>query len=624
MNSLISDTVTPLQTEGDEEFLEKGCEHPSLSPGEADESGFFEELLSDSDGEAKLPTGTEPLIATESDIDLTAQLVPSGGLQSHPYVTTLPISETGPLEVSTFEYTFSRSPCVYAEAGPIRSIPHSDYTIPHAPAGHDSSKTLCEEMPNRGSSHVKTLASSTIPFSLGTSPKPGLIKGNVGDVSVQGPIGRLFRVVPDNTMQQGQRAQEPTQNANFMDPETAGIFSSDPKTEGWILGENEDLYCETGGCGRGSVDLYTDPSQKREEHVAGAEEGHEPQRSASAFFENSVCQDSQSRSDFTLQTMGDAFHPERPDTESDTAGSLGESRMSQKEEVVKKTRKKRQRNRQPFCPSNMFIRKSIKLAHNRITREHTAQVLDEFRRIYIEGFLEKSQFFDLLDSGLALSNQGREHFMDKVIVTMRDGNRLALSPAKHGSISYYRPCVEFHCVQQLGNNWFRVKDTTTGQLLLMKKETVLSDWRKGLQNFLRLQPDMVILVPYAVVCDRKGSILYLTQDREVIGFGRPRGLGMDHRKLLKRCIRFLNFCWYHGLHPGDFNSNIVYCRESIYFDPTSLTGLEDQYTFSKSLKAAYSLLVETGFQEMSFDSFLDTVWHGGEDTDSESERLLLD
>ncbi|GCB81663.1 hypothetical protein scyTo_0023168, partial [Scyliorhinus torazame] len=64
-------------------------------------------------------------------------------------------------------------------------------------------------------------------------------------------------------------------------------------------------------------------------------------------------------------------------------------------------------------------------------------------------------------------------------------------------------------------------------------------------------------------------------------------------------------------------------RENIYFDPTSLTGLEDQYTFNKSLKAAYSLLSETGCQDLSFDLFLDIIWRSVEERDTGSDRRGL-
>eukprot|EP00061_Rhincodon_typus_P014610 g41731.t1 len=285
-------------------------------------------MISVSSGETKLPTGTESLIATESDIDLTAQLVPSGGFQSHSCVTTHPISETGPQAECKFKYTFSCSPCIYTETVPVHSIQSSDYRIHHTPTGHDSSKTQYEETPSRGTSFVKTLASSTVPFSLGTSPNPGLVKGNLSAGNVQGSGGQLTGVRPDNTMDGGDRAlvqvpiseTDSNQNENFTkEPEKAGIFSQAPKYEDWLVGENEEeLYCE---------------------------------------------------------------------------------------------------------------------------------------------------------AGLVLSNQEGENLVDRVIVTMQDGARLALRPAKHGSISYYWPCVDFYVVQQLGSNWFRVKDRTTRQLVMMKKNS---------------------------------------------------------------------------------------------------------------------------------------------------------
>ncbi|XP_072333738.1 uncharacterized protein [Scyliorhinus torazame] len=461
MNSLISDSLDPLLTEGDgEEFSNKGCEEPSLSRAELEESGFFEDVISANSGEAEVCARFEPLIATESDMDFTAQLVPSGGLQSHPHVTTLPVSETRPQADCRFQYTFSCGPCIYTEAGPVHSV------------GHNPS--LCEDTPSRSSNHVKGSASSTVPFSFGTSPKPGLVEGNLSVGNVQGPVGRLSKVRAGNTMEQDDRMfvkvpnfeTESSQNENFrLKPGGAGPFPSVPKSQGWIVGTNEeDLYCEACSCDGGSVDMYTDPRQKRDKPVGRTDEDRESQQSASVIFGNSACPDSQLRIDSTSRPIEDTFQPDCPGT----ATPARQHQTSHKEDLVKKRRrKKKQKDTQP--PPDPLIRKSIELACSRIRRDATAHVLDQLRQIYIEGILGNSQFFDLLDSGLVLSNRKREYFMDRMIVTMRDGARLALSRAEHGYISYYRPCVEFHCVQQLGDNWFRVRDKTTGQLVLMKK-----------------------------------------------------------------------------------------------------------------------------------------------------------
>uniref|UniRef100_UPI00398E3AE8 uncharacterized protein n=1 Tax=Pristiophorus japonicus TaxID=55135 RepID=UPI00398E3AE8 len=596
-------------------------ERPSLSSEETAESVFFQEEVSDDDGEVEFPAGTEPLIATESDIDLTAQLVPSGGLPSHVCQTPLlvrqtplpvrqiplPICETTPRANTTFMYSFSPGPRAHTAGSPILSIRRTDYGITRALAGRNSSKTLSQETPGRSSGPGKSLGSSTVPFSLGTSPKPGLVDGGAG--SVHGPVGWSIGGGPELTQEQGQRApaEVPTSvmetdgNGNLtLDRRSAGILSQAHQVEGWMLGGNiGDLYCD-------GVDLYRSPSGKEGGRAGGAEDGDGPQRPVSAFAGTPGPCDG-----WVPRPAEEVSRPDPPLSESLTAGSPGGDRTSSGQEATRR-RKKRQRSKQPPRPSERFIGESVALAYCRVTRELTARVLDELRRIYIKAFLENSQCFELLDSGLALSSPGREPYMDKVIVTMRDGARVGLSPAEHGSVCYYRPGVEFACVQELGNNWFRVKDQTTGQLLLLKKEMIVSDWQKRLWNFLRLEPDSVVLVPHAVICDRQGSILYVTQDTQLTGFGRLRGSTLDHRKIFKRCVRFLTFCWHHGLHPGDFSSNIVCSGESIYFDPTTLTGLEDLYTFTKSLKAAHSLLIEAGSQDLSLDWLLGMMWPSGE------------
>ncbi|XP_074855393.1 uncharacterized protein LOC142015620 [Carettochelys insculpta] len=96
-------------------------------------------------------------IATETDMDLTAALLPSGGTRSHPHALQTAVSETGALPALAYQGPFPPT------ARPAKPHPGAQpgascrlWNVPHAPA----------------SCPAKGLGQSTLPFSFGTSTLP--------------------------------------------------------------------------------------------------------------------------------------------------------------------------------------------------------------------------------------------------------------------------------------------------------------------------------------------------------------------------------------------------------------------------------------------------------------------
>ncbi|OCT71680.1 hypothetical protein XELAEV_18034659mg [Xenopus laevis] len=82
---------------------------------------------------------------------------------------------------------------------------------------------------------------------------------------------------------------------------------------------------------------------------------------------------------------------------------------------------------------------------------------------------------------------------------------------------YYNLGLHFYITEQLNDDWYCVKDRITQEKMLMKKVPVISSWGKSLHNFLFLPYHPRLLVPYAVLYDRNGSIHYLMEYKHVLG-----------------------------------------------------------------------------------------------------------
>ncbi|MGH0133133.1 UNVERIFIED_CONTAM: hypothetical protein FKN15_021937 [Acipenser sinensis] len=94
----------------------------------------------------------------------------------------------------------------------------------------------------------------------------------------------------------------------------------------------------------------------------------------------------------------------------------------------------------------------------------------------------------------------------------RDNMKLALTPTRCSDYEY-----PIYFLKQLDDNWLRAIDKLTQEVMLVKRVLVTSNWRKILENFLFLQPRPFILLPYAVVYDRKGFMYYIMQYRDIKG-----------------------------------------------------------------------------------------------------------
>ncbi|MGH0117188.1 UNVERIFIED_CONTAM: hypothetical protein FKN15_046109 [Acipenser sinensis] len=99
-----------------------------------------------------------------------------------------------------------------------------------------------------------------------------------------------------------------------------------------------------------------------------------------------------------------------------------------------------------------------------------------------------------------------------MLVKRRDNMKLALTPTRCSNYEY-----PIYFIKQLDDNWLRAIDKLTQEVMLVKRVLVTSNWRKTLENFLFLQPRPFILLPYAVVYDRKGFMYYIMQDRDIKG-----------------------------------------------------------------------------------------------------------
>ncbi|XP_028651741.2 uncharacterized protein LOC114647257 [Erpetoichthys calabaricus] len=250
-----------------------------------------------------------------------------------------------------------------------------------------------------------------------------------------------------------------------------------------------------------------------------------------------------------------------------------------------------------------FIKHSVEEEYGRLTREQGHHFLDQLRKIY----LRNSSSFYLLDSGLLVSQAEMENFNDKVLVKMQDDVKLVLTPTLCGDYRY-----QLYIVKHLYDSWYRGIDKVTKETILMKRVSVISEWRKPLKNFLFLQRNPMTLLPYGVLYDRSGFIYYQMQDQEIRGFEtRFDHIVLKREDIIRKFLQFLKFCKLNHLQPHDFSTCMLHTPQDIYFDPTSLGTLEDLGSFKKALKAAIkqALQEESGVAKQVFD----WLWYHLED-----------
>ncbi|XP_044125478.1 uncharacterized protein LOC122920124 isoform X2 [Bufo gargarizans] len=137
--------------------------------------------------------------------------------------------------------------------------------------------------------------------------------------------------------------------------------------------------------------------------------------------------------------------------------------------------------------------------------------------------------------------------------------------------------------------------------MLMKKVPLTSNWLKMLHNFLCLPNNFRILIPYAVVTDRNGSILFLMEDRDILSVGiPPSGYMLNTEMNLSRVLCFMRFCRIHRVLPRKIKTSILFTPQGICFDPSGLCNNDNLYEFKKCLKE-YLLVFLFNEQQEEYD-----------------------
>ncbi|XP_027707894.1 uncharacterized protein LOC114035752 isoform X2 [Vombatus ursinus] len=283
------------------------------------------------------------------------------------------------------------------------------------------------------------------------------------------------------------------------------------------------------------------------------------------------------------------------------------------------------------------LKPSVEDSYGRQVREAGCMLLEWFRCVFLDS---DNHSFSLLDSGLALTTGGltmnagsQEHPALRVaFLTMRNGRKLGMAFPGSNLFYYYSLGLNFFVTAQLSSHWFRVQDRVTGEQMLMKKVPVVSDWQKMLHHFLFLPPGPGLLVPYAVLYDRQGSLLYLMEDPGVLTVGQPpAGQQLDRLKCLLEILSFLQFCQHHGLQLEEVDSGLLYTHQGICFDPSGLSSNEGLYVFRKTLRNALRLAWNTPQEDTpAAEALLEQMWRWleedirGDEEDLEEATTSLD
>ncbi|XP_078499751.1 uncharacterized protein LOC144755113 [Lissotriton helveticus] len=254
-------------------------------------------------------------------------------------------------------------------------------------------------------------------------------------------------------------------------------------------------------------------------------------------------------------------------------------------------------NEAAHLTSENVMKMSIQDAYGRKIKECGHSFLEALRRAFLGA---EGHRFTLLDSGLVLSRckeyvQGRNAF-----ITMWNGIKLAVTIPRSSLFPYYHLGIHFYVVEQLTEDWYRIKDRVTQENMLMKKVQVISDWKKLLQNFLFLPHHPLMLIPYAVLYDRNGSILYLMEDRHVSAVGAPPDRYIAEKgTLFGEILSFMRYCKWNKIYPEDDGTNMIYTPQGVCFDPSGLLNNEDPCVFKKTVKQMLRLLVSEDQQDLS-------------------------
>ncbi|XP_073411909.1 uncharacterized protein [Dendrobates tinctorius] len=232
--------------------------------------------------------------------------------------------------------------------------------------------------------------------------------------------------------------------------------------------------------------------------------------------------------------------------------------------------------------------------YGRVIKQHECSFLGEVRRIYLDN---QGKGFSLLDSGIVLRK--RVHRWKNVtLMIMRNGKELGTVIKSSQLFLYYQLGKHFYVTHQLNEDWYHTRDRITKETMLMKKVPLTSNWLKTLHNFLCLPSDHSLLIPYAVITDRNGSVLFLMEDRDVLGVGTPpSGFTFNTMENLSRALCFMRYCRIQGVLPRKIPPSVLYTPQGICFDPSSLSNNEDVCEFNKCLKKCLLVFLFDGQQE---------------------------
>ncbi|XP_018080737.1 uncharacterized protein LOC108696154 [Xenopus laevis] len=252
----------------------------------------------------------------------------------------------------------------------------------------------------------------------------------------------------------------------------------------------------------------------------------------------------------------------------------------------------------------VFIKTPTQDTYGKIIREKGLSLLEDLRRNYLDS---EGHGFTLLDSGMVLTGDDSQREKNIAFVTLRNGLKLGMAIPISDLFFYYNLGLHFYITEQLNDDWYCVKDRITQEKMLMKKVPVISSWGKSLHNFLFLPYHPRLLVPYAVLYDRNGSIHYLMEYKHVLAIGRPPpGRHFDKEKSFWEVMHFLSYCKKNGLLPPHIQETILHTEQGVCFDPSGLCNSEDPCILKKSIKSVL-LLLFCGEQQEHLDRELELL-----------------
>ncbi|XP_073452282.1 uncharacterized protein [Aquarana catesbeiana] len=252
-----------------------------------------------------------------------------------------------------------------------------------------------------------------------------------------------------------------------------------------------------------------------------------------------------------------------------------------------------------------LLTKPIQDEYGALVKKNDYEFLEELRRIFLDC---QGQGLTILDSGIVLT---KNVTVDNSIAlaTLRDGSELGMQAPPSKLFFYYQLGKHFYITKQLSEQWYCAQDRITKVTMLMKKVPVTSNWMKKLHNFLLLPKHPRLLTPYAAISNRTGSILFLMEDKPLLG---TRTLGMPPRRYevniparILEIINFLGYCKINNKLPRNIEDSILFTPQGIWFDPSSLDNNDDLQELQKCLKASLSLFLCRGQQE--FDPCLEAL-----------------